>query len=68
MTSEIFPADINKKYCCEELQLVIELDNETLSSSDEGPYADFGTFGDLRDLSVCPFCGAALSPVHDRKS
>ena len=61
MTSEISPADIHKKYCCEELQLVIELGNETLSSSDKGPYADYGELGDLRDLSACPFCGAIFT-------
>jgi hypothetical protein len=60
MTSENSPTGINNKYCCEDLRMVVELDEASLFSNEEEPSAGYGALEDFRNLSVCPFCGAAI--------
>jgi hypothetical protein len=57
MDAEIHQEDIDKKYCCEELRLVVELDEEIHFSIAEESSGIPGTLNDLRNLKMCPFCG-----------
>jgi hypothetical protein len=59
MDSEIHHAYIDKKYCCEELRLVIELDEENRDSNDDESNGIPETLKDLRTLKMCPFCGTS---------
>ena len=58
MEPESHHADIDKKYCCEELRLVVELDDENQSLNDEESNGIPEALFDLRNLKRCPFCGA----------
>jgi len=61
-TAKMDCAEKNKKFCCEELRFVIELEIEFSGHADSYPRDGDVTqvFDEFLNLRACPFCGAPL--------